>query len=129
MVPTISQSSLTRASTGLGRLTATRAALVHLALDLRIGADVLEGRRVTVVAVDTRKLATVLSSNAIDEDVTLALAAAVSTGSVELAVVLSVEVDDVDCSAAVVLDDLIGSVVRATANDPRLGASLVILDG
>jgi fructose-1,6-bisphosphatase/inositol monophosphatase family enzyme len=51
----------------------------------------------------------------------------VAAGAVDLAVVLGVEVDDVDLAAAVVLDNLVLGVVRATADDPRLLACLVVL--
>lgn len=52
----------------------------------------------------------------------------VSTRPVELAVVLNVEVDDVNGAAAVVLDDFVRTVVRTTTNDPGLRTSLVILN-
>lgn len=50
----------------------------------------------------------------------------VAARSVDLAVVLGVEVDDVDGTAAIVLDDLVLSVVSATTDDPGLLASLVV---
>jgi len=53
----------------------------------------------------------------------------VSARPVELAVVLDVEVDDVDGSAAVVLDDLVRSMVGTTTDDPSVLTSLVVLDG
>lgn len=53
----------------------------------------------------------------------------VAARSVELAVVLNVVVDDVDGTAAVVLNDLIRGVVGTTANDPGLLSGLVVLDG
>lgn len=53
----------------------------------------------------------------------------VSARAVKLAVILNVEVDDIDGAAAVVLDDLVASVVGATAYDPRLLTGLVVLDG
>lgn len=53
----------------------------------------------------------------------------VSAGPVELAVVLNVEVDDVNGTAAVVLDNLVRTVVSTTTDDPGLGASLIVLDG
>lgn len=65
--------SLTRADTGLRRLAATSAASVHLALDLGIGANVLESSGVFVVAVDTRKFTTVCCGNTLNVDITLAL--------------------------------------------------------
>ena len=53
----------------------------------------------------------------------------VTARAVQLAVVVRVEVDDVDRAAAVMLDDLIACLVSTTANDPRVFASLVALDG
>lgn len=76
-----------------------------MALDLRVGADVLESSSVAVVGVDTSELTTADSGDALDVDVALALLGAVSAGAVELAVVVDVEIDDVDGTAAVVLDD------------------------
>ena len=52
----------------------------------------------------------------------------ISAGPVELAVVLNVEVDDIDGTAAVVLDDLVRAVVSTTTDDPSLRTGLVILD-
>lgn len=120
---------LTRADSGLLRLTATSAASVHLALGLGIRADVLEGRSVTVVGVDACEFATVDRGDALNVDVALALLGAVSAGAVQLSIVLDVEVDDVHRTTAVMLDNLIRSVVRTTTNDPRLVASDILLDG
>ena len=53
----------------------------------------------------------------------------VTARAVQLAVVVRVEVDDVDRAAAVMLDDLIACLVSTTANDPRVFASLVARDG
>lgn len=52
----------------------------------------------------------------------------VSARAVKLAVILNVEVDDVDGAAAVVLNHLVAGVVGTTAYDPRLLPSLVVLD-
>ncbi|KAJ8104452.1 hypothetical protein OPT61_g10749 [Boeremia exigua] len=123
-----SKARLTRADTSLCGLAATSAAVVHLALGLRIGADVLEGSSVLVVSVDAGELTAVLSSDTLNVNVALALGRAVSAGAVQLAVVLDVEVNDVDGAAAVVLDDLVGAVVRAAADDPGLLAGFVVLD-
>jgi hypothetical protein len=57
------------------------------------------------------------------------LLGAVSARAIQLSVVLDVEVDDVYGSAAVVLDNLVGGVVRTTANDPGLVAGNIFLDG
>lgn len=53
----------------------------------------------------------------------------VATGAVQLAVVLDVEVNDIDSTAAIVLDDFVAGVVGTTADDPRFLAGLVVLDG
>jgi hypothetical protein len=52
----------------------------------------------------------------------------VSTRAVKLAIVLDVEVYNVDRAAPVVLDDLIGRMVSAATDDPAVGARLVVLD-
>jgi len=53
----------------------------------------------------------------------------VSTGAVKLAVVVSIEVDDVDSSTTIVLNNLIRGVVSTTSNNPGLLTSDIILDG
>lgn len=52
----------------------------------------------------------------------------VSAGTVQLAVVIDVEVDDVDRAAAVVLDNLIRSMVRSSTDDPGLLARYIFFD-
>jgi hypothetical protein len=52
----------------------------------------------------------------------------VSTGPAKLAVVLNIKVDDIDGTAAVVLDNLVRAVVGTTTDDPSLRTSLVVLD-
>jgi hypothetical protein len=52
----------------------------------------------------------------------------VSTGPAKLAVVPNIKFDDVDGTAAVVLDDLVRAVVGTTTDDPSLRTSLVVLD-
>lgn len=95
---------LARAGSNLAGLTTARTALVHDTLVLGAGADVLERRGVSVVLVDAHNLAAVLGRQALDVDVPLALGLAVAAGSVDLAVVFDVEVDDVDGAAAVLLE-------------------------
>lgn len=94
-----------------------------------IRADVPQSSRITIVEVDASQLAglaaTLAGGDTLDVDVALALAATVAARAVELAVVLGVEVDDVDGAAAVVLDDLVRGVVGAAADDPGLLAGLV----
>jgi hypothetical protein len=52
----------------------------------------------------------------------------VSTRAVELAIVFHVEVYNVDGTASIVLDNLVGSMVSTATNDPAVGAWLVVLD-
>jgi hypothetical protein len=75
-------------------------------------------------------LATLLSNNASHVDLAraLAVALAVAARAVDLAVVLGVEVDDVDGAAAVVLDDLVRGVVGAATDDVG-GAVALDADG
>jgi hypothetical protein len=102
---------LARASSHLRGLATASTAVVQNARRLVVRADVLEGSRIAIVAVDARDLARLAAAlargDALDVDVALALAAAVAARAVDLAVVLGVEVDDVDGAAAVVLDDLV----------------------
>jgi hypothetical protein len=56
------------------------------------------------------------------------LGGAVSAGTVQLAVVFNVEVDDVHGTASIVLNYFIGSVKSTAANHPRLSARLVLFD-
>jgi hypothetical protein len=51
----------------------------------------MQGSGIAEVGVDARELASVFSGDAADDDVALALGAAVSAGAVELAVVFDVE--------------------------------------
>jgi predicted thioredoxin/glutaredoxin len=53
----------------------------------------------------------------------------ISARAVKLAIVVNVEVNDVDCSAAIVLDDLVRCVVSTTTDDPGLLSGLVFFDG
>jgi hypothetical protein len=140
--------SLARAGASLLGLAATSTTSVHLALGLRISADVLEGSSVPVVAVNTSQLTTVDRGHALDVDVALALLGAlgsckrmfnnlismigityVSARAVELAVIVDIEVDDVHSSTSVVLNDFVGCVVGAATDDPGLLSSLVFFDG
>ena len=95
------------------------AALVALALSLSIKAVVGVSSLIAQVGVDAHELATVLSNDASHVDLAraLAVALAVAARAVDLAVVFSVEVDDVHGAAAVVLDDLVRGVVGAAADD------------
>jgi 2-polyprenyl-3-methyl-5-hydroxy-6-metoxy-1,4-benzoquinol methylase len=56
----------------------------------------LERSGITVVGVDASKSTTATSLNTLDVDVTLALGGAVSARAVEFAVVVCVEVDDLE---------------------------------
>lgn len=126
----------------------TRAAVV-LAGCLGVGADVDERGPVAVGLGDTDDLTTLARSNTLDVNLARALLAGTAR-SVDLAVVLSIEVDDlfskyasvvfssgaksciifwtyVDLAASVVLDDLVRGVVSTTTNDPRHIARPVVL--
>lgn len=99
------------------RLAVTLTAVVDSAWVVSVGADVGQSSLVAEGLVDASELTAVVSSRAGDLDRALALGVAVAAGAVQLAVVLDVEVDDVDLAAAVVLDDLVVSVVGTTADD------------
>ena len=81
---------------------------------------------VAQVGVDAHQLATIDSGGALHVNGAGAVARAVTAGSVDLAVVLGIEVDNVDMAATVVLDDLVGGMVSTAANDV---GSAVTLDG
>ena len=81
---------------------------------------------VTQVGVDAHQLTTINGSGALHVDSAGAVAGAVTAGSVNLAVVFGIEVDNVDMSASVVLDDLVCGVESTTADDV---GSTITLDG
>ena len=47
---------------------------------------------------------------------------------VKFAIILSVEIDDIDGTAAVMLDDFVTRVIGTTSNDPALLTGLIIFD-
>lgn len=103
----------------LGRLTLAVGlvtAIVSLALGFRV-AVVAVRRLVAHVGVDANQLAAVDGRGALDVDAAGAVALAVAAGAVDFSVVVGVKVDNVDVAAAVVLDDLVGGVVGAAADD------------
>lgn len=118
--------SLARLTLAVGLVTT----LVALALSLSIKAVVGVSSLIAQVGVDAHELATVLSNDASHVDLAraLAVALAVAARAVDLAVVFSVEVDDVHGAAAVVLDDLVRGVVGAAADDVG-GAVALEADG
>ena len=81
---------------------------------------------VTQVGVDANELTTLDGGDTLHVNGSLAglVALAVAAGAVDLAVVVGVEVDDVDVTAAVVLDDLVGGLVSTAANDVGNSAAL-----
>lgn len=91
-------------------------------------ARVGDGADVTVVVVDTAKLTTVLGDDALDVDVAGAtVALAVAAVADQLAVVLDVEVVDVQSAAAVELEDLVlGAEGTATVDG---GGTGLLLEG
>lgn len=81
---------------------------------------------VAQVGVDAHELTTVNSSGALHVNSASAVSRAVTARAVDLAVVVGVEVDDVDVAAAVVLDDLVRGVVGTATDD--VGCAIT-LDG
>lgn len=71
---------LSGADTRLGGLAATGAAIVHLALDFGIGADVLQSGSIAVVRVDANDFSAVVCCHTLDINVALALRAALPRG-------------------------------------------------
>lgn len=90
-------------------------------MTLKSGVDIY---LVTQVGVDTHKLTTVDGSDTLHVDGTGTVALAVTAGSVNLAVVVGVEVDDVDVATAVVLNDLVLGAVSTATNDVGSSGSL-----
>ena len=115
---------------GLALAVSLVTALVALELSLGVEAVVRVSRLVAQVGVDANQLAAVLGDDSCHVDLAreVAVAFAVAARAVDLAVVLGVEVDDVDGAAAVVLDDLVRSVVGAAADDVG-GAVALEADG
>jgi hypothetical protein len=94
-------------------------ALVALALSLGVEAVVGVSSLVAQVGVDANELATVPGDHAAHIDLAraVAVALAVTARAVHLAVVLGIEIDDVDGAAAIVLNHFVGGVVGATTDD------------
>ena len=82
----------TRAGSALFRLAASCTSIVHLTRGLGVVAGVLDRRSIFVVGVDASKLTTLDSSHTLDVDVALALLRTVTARTVQLAVVIDVEV-------------------------------------
>jgi len=108
-----------RSLAGLALAVGLVTTLVALALSLGIEAVVGVSSLVAQVGVDANELATVLGNDTAHVDLAraVAVALAVTARAIHLAVVLGVEVDDVDGAAAVVLDHLVRGVVGAAADD------------
>jgi len=102
---------------------------VHLTGCAGIVASVLDGGGISVVGVDASQCATVARLDTINVDITLALRAAVSAGAIEFSICVCVEVDNVDGTATIVLDDLVGGLVGTTSDDPGVLSGSVALDG
>ena len=109
---------LTRAGSDLLGLTIASATVVEDAGAGSVGADIDQGSGVTVVVVDADNLTTIAGSCSLDVDVTLALGVAVAAGSVDLAVVFGVEVDDLE-ARALVLEQFILYVEVLTLTVPH----------
>lgn len=122
----IRNTSLTiRLRQNLLRLTTTAGAIPDSASLASILAGVTRNDAgIAKVAVDTTELTTVNTDDVLHDKVTTGRpAVAVSAGAGDLAVVLDVEVGDVDGTLAVELDDLVARVEGATAVD--VGSSSV----
>lgn len=102
-------------------------AIAILALALaRVG----NGASVAIVGVDATQHATVDGDGALDDHVSrAAVALAVAAAAHQLAVVLGVEVGDLDGAAAVELDDLVRGVEGAAALDEGGARGLLERDG
>lgn len=81
-----------RAGATFGRLAASCAAIVHLARSLCVVTSIFDRRSITVIGVDTSKLASLDCSHSLDVYIAFALFGAVTTRAVQFAVVVDVEV-------------------------------------
>lgn len=79
---------------------------------------------VAQVGVDAHQLPTVDSSSALHMHRASAVTLAVAARPVNLAVIVGIEVDDVHVATAVMLNDLIGGFVSATADNVGCAAAL-----
>jgi len=115
-----------RARANLGRLGARAVALVAVARLAAALARAGDGTGVAVVCVDAAEHAAVLGDGALDDDVAgAAVVAAVAAAADQLAVVVGVEVLDLDRPEAVELDDLVGGLEGAAAVDVRSSRGLL----
>lgn len=115
------------AGSNLLRLAVTLAAIIDNASSLGVSANISERGNIVVVLIDARHLAAAIGSDTVHDDGPRALAIAVATGAVDLAVVVGVEVDYVDRSAAVVLDDLVVGTVGTASDDEGFVAGGIFL--
>lgn len=113
------------AGTNLGRLLPTVVPRVPVTGLVAVLAAVVDGASVSVVGVDAAKHPAALRDDVVQEDVAgFAVVAAVAAAPHDLAVVVGVEVPDVERSEAVELEDLIGGLEGASAVDVRRAARL-----
>lgn len=117
-----------RAGRDLLRLLAGVVAGVLVADLVLVLAAVGDGARVPVVCVDAAEHAAVAGEDVVHDDVPgAAVAAAVAAAADDLAVVLGVEVLDVERAEAVELEDLVVGLEGAAADD--VGSAAGLLDG
>jgi hypothetical protein len=117
---------LARTVANLLGLTTASTPLIHNTRVISVCADIDKCSRVTIVGIDAHDLATVIRGSAFNVHIPLTLLAAVAAGTIDLAIVFSIEVDDVDSSAAVMLNDLVRSMIGSAANNPCLLAFDII---
>lgn len=104
--------------------------MVAIAVLASVLATVADLAGIAVVGVDTTEDTTVNSDRVLDDNVArTAVVLAVAAVADQLAVVLSVEVLDLDGSTAVELDDLVVGVEGTSAVDVRCTAGLLESDG
>ena len=117
-----------RSAAQLWRLRSLLNSLINLTALPIVLARVGDAASIPKVGVNATKRSSILSNHTIDDKVAWStVAGAVSAGAGELAIVVDVEVFDVDGAFAVELEDLVGRFLRAAADD--VGGSGGLLEG
>lgn len=107
LVYTLFETSLATAGTSLLRFAVALAAIICDTWLVSVCAHVIQGSCITVNSVDTNNLPAVNSSCALDIDVALTLAIAVSARPVNFAIVFGIEVDDLEGKERLSLTDYV----------------------
>lgn len=134
------------ACSDLLRLAVSFTSIIQSARGISIRADILQGCDITECLIDSRNLTTIDSSGTLNVYSTLTLAITVSAGPVHLAIVIGIEVDDLEkidgvskarggegwptnvhCAASIMLNDLVLGMVGAATNNPRLVSRRIIV--